>query len=91
MVHNGESTNMRRDSRRSELVRDVLLWAMPLLALAPKYWIIKHALYASGKDVLDTDTTQFGFFGFGDYIYHLYHSGVFGACRHLAEAWLDVR
>jgi hypothetical protein len=69
--------------RRSERVRDVLLWAMPLLALAPKYWMIKHSLYASGRDILDTDTTQFGFFGFGDYIEHLYRSGVFEACRHL--------
>jgi hypothetical protein len=71
------------ESRRSERIRDVLLWAMPLLALALKYWMIKHSLYVSGKDILDTDTTEFGFFGFGDYIYHLYSSGVFEACRHL--------
>jgi len=74
---------MRSDPGRSEMIRGLLLWAMPLLALAPKYWMIKHSLYVSGKDILDTDTTQFGFFGFGDYIYHLYHSGAFEACRHL--------
>jgi hypothetical protein len=82
MIQNCESTYLSA-SRRSARVRDVLLLLMPLLALAPKYWLIRHALYPSGKDILDTDTTEFGFFGFGDYIYHLYNSGVFEACRHL--------
>ncbi len=83
MVVDGGSGQGSRDSHRRDLIRTVLFWSMPLLALAPKYWMIEHSLYANGKDILDTDTTVFGFFGFGDYIYHLYNSGVFEACRHL--------
>ena len=58
-------------------VRRALLIAMPLLALAPKFWIATHALYGTDLSVFDTG------FGFGNYIHSLAEEGTFRSCSAL--------
>jgi hypothetical protein len=57
--------------------RRALLIAMPLLALAPKFWIATHALYGADLSVFNTG------FGFGDYIRSLAEDGNFRSCSTL--------
>lgn len=70
-----ERYRLRSHFIRLESIRGALFWAMPLLAIGPKYWIIRHYFYGSGIEVFDT-----GFGGLGDYARHLYYGNSFHSC-----------
>jgi hypothetical protein len=53
----------------------LLLVAMPLIALVPKYWLIAHTLGAGDSGIFAA-----GFGGFGDYAHNLLTDGTYRSC-----------
>jgi len=68
------TTEQPADSSKSTDVLAILLVAMPLLALIPKYFLIQRTLGATGAQIFDTG------FGFGDYVRSLLTDGSFRSC-----------